>query len=569
MNTRLFCFATTILLLSVISCSGSEINNTGLDNYSASLHGSLPSVDASDNVALIAQADISAGDDSHSEGTSPEARGFTIFLSSNTVSNFTPCGCHSGKWGGMPRRGTIINEIRDAVPWDVILIDTGDVTNGSSSEMQKAKDDYIWQAYQVFDYDLVNVGVNELRLETSDLMRFVEDYDIPFTSANLYSTGAWPDLPIEQGIVARSASPLLPVPPETIFEPYRIVEVENLPGFKVGIISMLIQPGGRLNPMNAKYSFEPYEQALNRTVNILNNQENVDMIILACDSDNFDNIDIPEVFGEIDIVIGGNQVLQRSPNAYLNPLNPLHNPAMAQQQGLMDEFGNPLPMEPVPTPILLKKGANRARLVTRLDITLNEQNEIVDYYSMEIRVDDTHIDDPNIADISRGYDTQILATELVNRLSNRFVGAAACEECHPGYVEVWRTHGHFNSFNTIADMGYLHDRECTRCHALGFSEEPRLLTYDLIPDHLRNLGCEGCHTNGKQHITIQNHLASLSPEQRANSNTADAMVTTEMYPVSCSTCHSGIWADNEVGIDAMFEESRALCQSVAGSASEE
>jgi hypothetical protein len=546
----------------------------------------------------------------------------TFMISSETTSDFTPCGCHSGKWGGMPRRGTIFKEVEEKVDWPVLLVDTGNVTQGSKSDMQKLKDMYIMQSYDFLQYDFVSVGCNELRLGPEDLMKTVEEHTIPWSSCNVYAEGVYPELQLqppagstipgargtESGTQSPGASPTNPASADTdaersptpsaatgtvpsdepLFPTYRVVVPDGAPGYKIGFVGAVIQDPGRLNTVDG-FSFRPYGEAIREQVDALRSKEKVDLVILLCDADDISKAQNDGTFDGIDIVIGGNLRPPTSPNARINPLNPMYSEAAVRQQlqqaskdkkepltpegdeevkpteGQGEEIETPpaLELKPLPLPLIIKKGAGRGRLVNRLDITLDSTGRIVDFYFEEIRVDDTHPDDPRLAEIAQGYDREVLAVELMDRIERTYAGSAACESCHPGFLARWSDHGHFHAYATIEEGGKLDDPECTRCHASGFTEEPRLLTYDLISEPYRNVGCEGCHPNGQRHITLQNHLAGLSPENRANVTTTDP-ISIGITGSTCTRCHTGEWG---VGFEpnAAIEAARKICRSAAQS----
>jgi len=519
-------------------------------------------------------------------------KAMTIMISSNTVSNFTPCGCHSGKWGGLPRRGTIFANAENEVDWPVLFVDTGDVVQGSISELQTLKDNYIFEAYDILDYDVVNIGYSDLNMGYERLAEVGTQYNIPWISANTYTPGEFPDLPIITQNTSQAPSTLPPgsspgtfdpeaerpqdettAPPPTVHEPetdplflpYMIIEPDGAPGYRIGFIGMMMQDAGRLNPKRETFSFEPYTTAIQRNVSFLRNEEKVDLVILVSDNDNFDNVDTETVFAGIDIVIGGRTNVGQSPNSTLNPDNPLYRPP-PPQRGTSETPDTEIPeetepvFEPLDLPLIVPKGAGRARLIRRFDIFLDGSGRIVDYYTTEFRVDDTNVDDPRLAEVARKYDTDVLAVELMGRVQRTYAGSLACEECHPGFLSAWSDQGHFNAYQTIVNENALDDRECTRCHAIGFVEEPRLLTYDLVAESHRDVGCEGCHPSGARHITFQNHLATLTPEARVNVTTPDTMET-EILITTCTPCHTGEWAQDFNFIESM-DAARALCQSV-------
>ncbi|HEX9743909.1 MAG TPA: multiheme c-type cytochrome, partial [bacterium] len=285
--------------------------------------------------------------------------------------------------------------------------------------------------------------------------------------------------------------------------------------------------------------------------------------------DTLDNID-PSVFDGVDIVIGGNQTPVRSPNAALNPLNPMNAgqiltpPANTTTTGDTGEESVAEPATPeipaLETPLKIPKAAGRARKVTRFDITLNSAGEIVDYYFEEINVDDSFEDDPDMTEIMRGYDTEVHSVELSERITRNYAGSQACEECHVGFMAAWEGFGHFSTYDTIEQSDAISDASCVKCHAIGYVEEPRLVSYDLVPDTLRNIGCEGCHNNGYRHITLQNHIATLAPDMRDTVTTTDTMAT-DITASTCNVCHIGEWAQ-DFNFQEEFNRSKAICESV-------
>jgi hypothetical protein len=549
-------------------------------------------------------------------------------ISSNTVSNFTPCGCSSGKWGGMPRRGTIFQKVDDEVSWPFIPVDTGDVTQGATSDIQVLKDDYIFQAYNVLGYDVVNVGLSELRLGVDKLKQIGDTYNIKWVCSNIYSAGVFPELPItavqpptnpavppqsdpssetdpepsptppatgenpdppeNTGTENNETGTTEPVSTEPLFPPYVIVEPAEAPGFKIAFLGVMIQDAGRLNPLSTDFSFEPYQDAIRRNVDKLRNVEKVDLIVLLSDSDQFaPDFDTASIFEGVDIAVGGRSYIEPSPNSALNPLSTQFNEEQAlnymresgqltEEEGTQtetpetaengqngqSEIAKNIELQPLDLPLLVPKGQSRGRLVRRLDLFFNGSGKIVDYNTVEIRVDETNEDDPRMAEIALGYDTNVLSVELNNRVTRQFAGSQACEECHPGFIAAWADFGHFKSYDAVQTSTTPQDRECTRCHAIGFTDEPRLLTYELIPEQLRNVGCEGCHQRGYQHITLQNHLANLSPEDRGTVTTTDAM-STETLAATCQKCHSDYheWSP-EFNFEAAMETARGICMNV-------
>ncbi len=525
----------------------------------------------------------------------------TFLVSSNTVTNFTPCGCHS-QTGGMPRRGTIFKNVDAETPWPLMLVDTGNVSQGSTSEVQATKDMYIFQSYEILDYDFVNLGINDLRLGQENLLQAGEEYGIPWTSSNIFEEGALDPLPFDPqdpmgtGGTSSSTDPVgtsnatgagdnptddgaVPEPPdsEPVFEPYRIVNHE---GYKIAFIGAMVHDAPRLN-QTPNFSFEAYTDSIRRTVDILRNDEKVDLIVLVCDADTLDGVNTEVAFAGTDIVFGGRTNRQQSPNARANPTNPFYSPPNPNQRNPASDINPNQPgdaqegaegtedseerviLDPLETPLLFPKAMNRGRAVWRVDIWLDETGNIVDYFTREIHVDDNQEDDPRLAEVARGYDTDVHSDELLRQVRRQFSGSVACDTCHPGFMDAWSSHGHFHAYETIEEADELGDRSCTECHAIGFIDEPRLLTYDLIPETHRNVGCEGCHPNGQSHINHQTHLARLDSADRSSVTTVDP-ISSEVARSTCMECHTG--ERGRMDIEAVIEEARAMCQSISPSA---
>jgi hypothetical protein len=284
-----------------------------------------------------------------------------------------------------------------------------------------------------------------------------------------------------------------------------------------------------------------------------------------------------EVKDGLNVVIGGRARLDQSPNARQNPLNknydpsavsgsmpePVKGPAdeiVKEKAAQVDQIAAINTLEPIPSPMFVPKAGGRGRLVTRLDITFNSSGKIVDYQWQEIEVSDKFEDDTRMDQIARGYDTEILSKELNAAVGRNYAGSQACYKCHPAFEAVWAKTGHFKAYDTIVSDNKLEDRTCTRCHAAGYAEEPRLLTYDLIPENLKYIGCEGCHVNGQRHIQLQDNLAKMTPEQRANATTTDP-IKNPIEPSACALCHTGKYGVGWDGIKGI-QDAKAICMAI-------
>ncbi len=469
----------------------------------------------------------------------------TLLITSNTSSSFTPCGC-SIPQGGMLRRGTAFSRIHEEVDWPVLNIDTGNVTQGSTVEIMMKKNDYIFQAYQVLAYDFVNVGHQDLRTGHDSLIGYRDLYDIPWSSCNLNIQN-----PDDSENTAENA-----------FPDYKIIDLD---GFQVALVGVTIQDM-QVNTDQSGILIEGYETAIRETIAELS-EMNVDLVIAATDAASFpEDVNIESVFEGADIVIATRVVtnhmpMPASPNATLNPANPAYYPAdVADQDQEVPIDESESLFTPLPVPLVVPKASTQGKSMVRIDIWLDSDGKPFDYTFSNFTLNQSYEDDPRLAGIAHEYDIDVLVDELTGQVTRRSLGIDGCIECHPGYIEAWADHGHFNSYRTIEDAGSLDDRTCTECHANGYHRKPRLMTYEFIPETHWNVGCEGCHQNGTAHLNYINLLETWTPEQLAENQRSDPMVA-PIQANLCAKCHSGEWG---VGFDftASIEAAREICQSV-------
>jgi hypothetical protein len=87
---------------------------------------------------------------------------------------------------------------------------------------------------------------------------------------------------------------------------------------------------------------------------------------------------------------------------------------------------------------------------------------------------------------------------------NRYVGSAACRECHPEEYENFMTYAKKStSFQSVEkQMRHLTPEEikqCYPCHTTGYGEPGGFVSLEETP-HLKNAGCEVCHGPGAEHV---------------------------------------------------------------------
>jgi len=84
----------------------------------------------------------------------------TVFLTGNELGELQPCGCSGGQLGGLGRRSTVLNSVPASKR---LIIDTGSFVEGDS-EQDLIKFNIIIQAFNLLDYDLVNLNKKDAEI---------------------------------------------------------------------------------------------------------------------------------------------------------------------------------------------------------------------------------------------------------------------------------------------------------------------------------------------------------------------------------------------------------------------
>ena len=84
----------------------------------------------------------------------------TVFLTGNELGVLKPCGCSGGQLGGLDRRAVVFNTVR---PSKRMIVDTGSFVEGDS-EQDLIKFDIVIQAFNLLDYDLVNLTEKDIQI---------------------------------------------------------------------------------------------------------------------------------------------------------------------------------------------------------------------------------------------------------------------------------------------------------------------------------------------------------------------------------------------------------------------
>lgn len=77
-----------------------------------------------------------------------------------------------------------------------------------------------------------------------------------------------------------------------------------------------------------------------------------------------------------------------------------------------------------------------------------------------------------------------------------FAGAQACMGCHQGQYEHWLGTRHASAFTSLEKTHQTSDNDCLKCHTTGYQNA---FTGDYAPELFRGVQCEACHGESASH----------------------------------------------------------------------
>ncbi|MBR6387001.1 MAG: hypothetical protein IKS14_02000, partial [Thermoguttaceae bacterium] len=119
-----------------------------------------------------------------------------------------PCGCAGMERmkGGLSRRQTFLNELRQELGWETIVIDSGQITVGFGVQ-EELKFDMAMNAFHLMQYDAIGIGMGELRFPAYFLLTYTAltsaSNQSMYTSANVGVYGFHPTYTLPYKIIER------------------------------------------------------------------------------------------------------------------------------------------------------------------------------------------------------------------------------------------------------------------------------------------------------------------------------------------------------------------------------
>ena len=200
-----------------------------------------------------------------------------LVLTGSVHGQLDPCGWKKNPLGGLPRRYTKINEMRDNGE-NLIVLDAGDMfystnkINNNNIKSEKHRCATMLQAYNKIGYDGINIGNYELLTGIKYLIDLQNKYpSLSFLSANIKS---------------KSTN-------EFIFNPYKIVKRGSLDIGIIGVTNMVPDTMKSVKVVD-------YIKAGNDQINKI--KDKVDVIVMLVNSDRSTHNSLPDKFKNADYI---------------------------------------------------------------------------------------------------------------------------------------------------------------------------------------------------------------------------------------------------------------------------
>ena len=414
-----------------------------------------------------------------------------------------PCGCAGLERmkGGLSRRLSMFDELRNERGWPVVAVDVGGLINGFGPQAD-LKLQTTLNAMQAMKYDAIALGRSELQFSIGDLLFAGAGEESPFISANA-------------ALLAFDAG---------LTEAWRFVEAG---GVKLGITAVVGRKWQR-EIHNQDVALADPEQKLAELVPTL--EKECDVLVLLAHATKEESIELAGRFPQFDVLVtaGG-------------PPEPPKDPEyVAGSKTILIEVG--------------EKGAN----VVVLGFYDNPAEPI---RYQRVPLDSRFTQSEYVKKLMGQYQEGLkelglkgLGVSVVpypgRELLGRFVGSKECQSCHEESYKVWKKSGHAKAWPTLleADPPRNFDPECISCHVVGWSPQnyrpfqSGYLSEEKTP-HLVNVGCETCHGPGEKHVKaemgsdfdLQEKLRKASVITLEESQQAVSRAISDMQP--CMNCH--------------------------------
>lgn len=381
-------------------------------------------------------------------------------VSGNLEGRLEPCGCASGQLGGLARRAFYLKQDRN---YDLLIEGGNAVKSGSPLDIEK-----LATALAVLDmqgYSVLGLGADDFSLPPADLSMYLQGFGVTAVASDLVERA-----PVNAGEAFPS-------------KPYRDHDGE-VPARVASLVLHL--PDG---PARTHFELLPPQEAWSKAM-----------------------ADCPPARMRL-LLVHGSEHEVRAATAY----TPRPDLVIGVSQAFNEPPGRPETENGVPVVFT----GIRGRLLLDLALARRERDgtpELTRYEVVALAGSKTApgaAEDRDTRAMILDHRQQVKKLGLRESMAEqkplpdgrRYVGSAACADCHESATKAWQASKHAHAWETLAKAetgtryGWpvTHYPDCVACHVVGYGEQSGFVNPEKTPD-LRDVGCEACHGPGDQHI---------------------------------------------------------------------
>ncbi len=417
-----------------------------------------------------------------------------ILVSGEQLGYLEPCGCTEGQTGGLLRRYTLAEKIRNEQKWPLVLVDLGSLIKDPGSarggpEQAKIKLNTALKALTVMGYDALALSPEDLKVGVDEAIGQI--LNLPgdktrIVAANVVATG------LESKIVpsVKAQAGTIKIGITAVVDPERINALKD--------------------PSLDLLTVKAIDETLPAILADLEKDTKAQVLLVQGTPEEAKKLALK--YPGFDVVVGTSPSAdpttdsERVNDGKTLVLNVGQRGKYAGVVGIFDDAEQPFRYE-------------RIALDKRLDGPAKP---------MKALIEDEFREQLKSLHTVENFPRHDFVTGTKNAT---FIGADSCKTCHPNTFERWSTTRHAQAFVSLEKdpkPNVIYDAECVTCHTTGFEytsgwKSPETTAF------LKGNQCENCHGPGSSHASAPDNLEFRG----AIKLTADRAEKTRL----CLRCH--------------------------------
>jgi hypothetical protein len=374
--------------------------------------------------------------------TSVYAEPLTVIYSGNLDGELEPCGCTvEGDFGGIKRRASVLDSMRDQHPEPVVISSGGLIT--SQRVIDRIKSEYILKGFTALDYDAIGLQWQDL----SYGLEFATQFDLPWVLSNGARSSIARVQPITRSLDGRFV--VLKVfswlnPDDS---PMRLMHTDHVlvqadPEALMGKIRQADRQGG-VTVLTTSLPLATVQKKFDL--------EAIDILLVRA---SYETFGAPRQVDKTLVLQPGSSGLY-----------------IARVDLEIDHKGD------------IRQWEHKVIPLSQSVPDAQRMNPWYDEYN---------------ATVEQNYLKRVEIRKQHESGASVFSGESKCKTCHPVQHEVWRQSKHAGAYKHLESVNKAYDPECVVCHTVGFNKPGGFLD-KLITPHLAGVQCESCHGPGKGH----------------------------------------------------------------------